>query len=211
MFVAYLEPTEYVDYGLTAETTDDWVATASAMMEAFCRRPSLLTTLYTERLRVGAGGQAVRLSYGPLTVAAGATSPIVSVRTRYGRPRNGEVLPSDLFRADIATAFSVPGSWTTVAVSDVDVNTAAGELLLPRNFLGLPWNEVEVSYTAGVAEATPALKVACAQIVRNAQATPALNVRASRMDSVQMQYFNGLLVDEQVRSLLRPFCAQRVG
>ena len=38
--MGYLLPTEYVEYGLTAETTDDWVTTASAMMEAHCRRPS---------------------------------------------------------------------------------------------------------------------------------------------------------------------------
>ena len=209
--MGYLEPAEFVAYGLTTETTDDWVVLASTMMDGFCRRPSLLTATYTERLRVGANGQAVRLSYGPLTAAAGASSPIVSVRTRYGRPRHGEALPADVFRAEVAAAFGVAGSWTTMPPADVDVNAVSGELVLPRSFLGLPWNEVEVSYTAGVAQATTALKVACAQIVRNAQATPALNVRGSRMDTVQMQYFSGVLLDEQVRSLLRPFCAQRVG
>lgn len=71
-------PAEYASYGLTAETTDDWITLASAMMDSFCRRPTLLNASYTERLRVGQGGQTVRLSYGPLMAAAGATSALVS-------------------------------------------------------------------------------------------------------------------------------------
>ena len=39
--MGYLLPAEYAAYGLTAETADAWVNAASAMMEAFCRRPSL--------------------------------------------------------------------------------------------------------------------------------------------------------------------------
>ena len=50
--MGYLLPTEYVQYGLTAETTDDWVTMASALMEAYCRRPSLLVTQYVERMRL---------------------------------------------------------------------------------------------------------------------------------------------------------------
>ncbi len=69
--MGYLLPTEYVQYGLTAETTDDWVTMASALMEAYCRRPSLLVTQYVERMRLTAGAQTVRLSYRPLAAAAG--------------------------------------------------------------------------------------------------------------------------------------------
>src|ERR1700751_3586727 len=87
----YLLPTEYVQYGLTAETTDDWVTMASALMEAHCRRASLLVTQYVERMRLTAGAQAVRLSYRPLAVAVGAASALVGVRVRYGRPRRGEL------------------------------------------------------------------------------------------------------------------------
>ena len=54
--MGYLLPTEYVQYGLTAETTDDWVTMASALIEAHCRRPSLMVTQYSERLRHDGGG-----------------------------------------------------------------------------------------------------------------------------------------------------------
>ena len=64
--MAYLSPAEYVQYGLTVDTTDDWITTASALIDAHCRRPSLFVTEYVERMRLTAGAQSVRLSYMPL-------------------------------------------------------------------------------------------------------------------------------------------------
>ena len=207
--MGYLLPAEYLQFGLTAETADNWVTMASALMDAHCRRPSLMVTQYTERLRITPGAQNVRLSYRPLAAAEGATSALVTARVRYGRPRRGE-LP-DPFRDQVAWAFSVPGSWSDLDVASVDVNAGAGELTFPANFLGLDYNEVEVTYTSGLTTVPDAVKVACAQIVKNAQATPAMNVRSSRIDTMQMQYFSGSLLDAQVQMLLRPYVAERLG
>lgn len=207
--MGYLLPTEYVEYGLSADTSDDLVTTASALMEAFCKRTSLLVTQYVERLRLTAGSQAVRLTYRPLAAAQGAASPLVSVRVRYARPRRGEMV--DLFREQIAFAFATPGSWSSLDPASIDINATAGELTFPANFLGLNYNEAEVTYTSGLVEIPPAVKVACAQIVRNAQATPAMNVKRSRMDTMQMEYFSNALLDDQVQSLLRPYRAERLG
>ncbi len=200
--MGYLLPAEYVQYGLSAETTDDWVTMASALMEAHCRRPSLLVTQYVERMRLTAGTQEIRLSYRPLAVADGATSALVGLRVRYGQPRRGDL--ADTFREQIAWAFSVPGSWSQLDATTADVDMATAQMTLPRNFLGL-------TYTSGVDAIPPSVKVACAQVVRNAQATPALTVKSSRMDTMQMQYFSDSLVDSQVQSLLRPYVAERLG
>ena len=207
--MGYLLPTEYVQYGLTAETTDDWVTMASALMEAYCRRPSLLVTQYVERMRLTSGAQTVRLSYRPLAAAVGAASALVGIRVRFGKQRRGE-LPDPL-REEIAWAFSVPGSWNTLNVTTVDVNETTAELTFPLNFLGLDYNEVEVTYTSGLATIPDAVKVACVQIVKNAQATPAMNVKSSKMDTMQMQYFSGSLIDPQVQMLLKPYVAERLG
>jgi hypothetical protein len=207
--VGYLLPSEYVEYGLGAETSDAWVTMASALMEAHCRRPSLLVTQYVERMRLTAGAQTVRLSYRPLAAAVGAVSSLVGVNVRYGRPRRGEM--PDPVREQLAWAFGVPGSWNALDPTSVDVNLTAGELTFPQNFLGINYNEVEVTYTSGLVTVTPAVKVACAQIVKNAQATPAMNVKSSKMDTMQMQYFSGVLVDPQVQALLRPYVAERLG
>ena len=207
--MGYLLPTEYVQYGLTAETTDDWVTMASALMESYCRRPSLLVTQYVERMRLTDGAQTVRLSYRPLAAAVGATSALVGVRVRFARPRRGE-LP-DPFHEQIAFAFSMPGSWSALDVTTVDVNQTTAELTFPRNFLGIDYNEVEVTYTSGLVIVPDAVKVACVQIVKNAQATPAMNVKSSKMDTMQMQYFSGSLIDPQVQLLLKPYVAERLG
>ena len=207
--MAYLLPSEYVQYGLAAETTDDLVTMASALMEAYCRRPSLLVTEYVERMRLTAGAQMLRLSYRPLAAAAGAGSALVGVRVRCARPRRGE-LP-DPFREQIAWAFSVPGSWAAWDVTTVDVNETTAELTFPTNFLRLDYTEVEVTYTSGVTTVPDAVKVACVQIVKNAQATPGMNVKSSKMDTMQMQYFSGSLIDPQVQMLLKPYVAERLG
>ena len=200
--MGYLLPTEYVQYGLTAETTDDWVTMASAMIDAHCRRPSLMVTQYVERMRLTAGAQALRLSYRPLAA-------LVGVRVRYGRPRRGET--EDLFREQVAWAFGLPGSWSSLDLGSVDANMANGEVTFVQNLLGLNYNEAEITYTAGFLTAPVAIKVACAQIVKNAQATPAANVRMSKMDTLQMEYFSSVLIDEQVQALLRPYVAERLG
>ena len=70
--MAYLETTEYESYGLAPDTTDDWIAVASGMIDAYCRRAGILATQYVERLRVVEGSQTVRLSYLPLLAVAPA-------------------------------------------------------------------------------------------------------------------------------------------
>jgi hypothetical protein len=86
-----------------------------------------------------------------------------------------------------------------------------GELTLPYNVLGLPYSEIEVTYTAGCAAVPVPVKIACAQLVKNAQATPGLNVKTTKMDTMWMQYFSNSLMDAQVQQLLRPYVATRVG
>ena len=86
-----------------------------------------------------------------------------------------------------------------------------GELTLPWNVLGLPYNEVQVTYTAGLATIGDDVKSACAQIVRNAQATPALNASMSRIDTMQVKYFSSSLIDETVQAWLNPYVANRLG
>ena len=207
--MGYLLPAEYQLFGLPADTTDDWVTTASALMENYCRRPSLLATQYVERTRLTANSQTAIPSYMPLAIVAPNTSPIVGVQVRYAQPRRGEL--QDPLLAQIAWAFSVPGSWTALDPTTVDINPQTGEFTFPRNFLGIGYNEVEVTYTAGLLVIPDAVKVACAQIVRNAQASPAMNVRSSKIDTMQMQYFSSSIIDPQVQSLLRPYLAQRIG
>src|SRR5690349_21389614 len=202
----YLDPSEYEAYGLEETTPASLVAAASALMDAHCRRETLTVQQYTERLRLNGRGS-VRVTYLPLTGVDDA-SALVSLRARYGTPRRGEA--NDL-ACDAGSVFGLTGGWTTLAVENIDCDPRTGEVTLPTHPLGLSYHEVEVSYTAGVQDIPGALKCACAQIVRNAQATPALNVRTNGIDRMQMSYFSDSLLDEGVRKLLAPYVAQKVG
>ena len=108
-------------------------------------------------------------------------------------------------------AFSLPGAWTTVDPATIDFVPDTGELIFPLNILGLPYNEVAVTYTAGLATLPDAVKCACAQIVKNAQATPGLNVKTSKIDTLWLQYFSASLVDPTVQAMLRPWVSVRMG
>ena len=207
--MAYLQPADYPNYGLPAGTTADWITAATALINSYCRRPDLNVIQYTERLR-----HDQRLADGAAELsAAGAAgdgdTPIVSIEGRYAKPRRGEIVESAL--SEIAWAFSLPGQWTAIDPNSVDFDATSGELTLPWNVLGLPYNEVMVTYTAGLATIGDDIKTACAQIVRNAQSTPALNASKTRIDTMQMQYFSSSLVDETVQAWLRPYVANRLG
>ena len=132
-------------------------------------------------------------------------------QTDYGnaKPRRGEISAEPLF--EIVQAFSLPGQWTAINPNSVDYDPNTGELTLPWNVLGLPYNEVAVTCTAGLTTIGDDVKTACAQIVRNAQSTPALNASRTKIDTMQMQYFSSSMVDETVQAWLRPYIANRLG
>lgn len=196
--MAYLQPADYQNYGLPAGTTADWITAATALINSYCRRPDLNVIQYTERLRLSSGSQTVLLSYLPLAPLGTATTPIVSLEGRFTKPRRGELANDPLM--EIALAFSLPGQWTAIDSNSVDYDPNTGELMLPCNVLGLPYNEVAVTYTAGLMTIGDDVKTACAQIVRNAQSTPALNASKTKIDTMQMQYFSSSLVDETVQA-----------
>ena len=60
--------------------------------------------------------------------------------------------------------FTLPGQWTAIDATLVDFDPARGELTLPWNVLGLPYNEVQVTYTAGLTTIGDDVKSACARI-----------------------------------------------
>ena len=214
----YLDPSEYGTYGLEKTVSAAWIAAASSLIDAHCRRPTLGVLQYIERIRLRPERDTVRVTYLPLAALAPATSPLVAVRGRYAMPRRGEERPVfDLERPigdlalDVALAFGLPGIWSAIDPTTIDFFSHTGELTLPSNPLGFGYNEVEITYTAGLSTIPDVVKFACAQIVRNAQATPALNVRAGSLEKMELQYFADTLLDPTVCASLAPFVAQKLG
>jgi hypothetical protein len=206
----YLSPSEYAAYGLEATTPPALVSAASTMIDAHCRRTTLAVAQYEERIRMRSDRNTVRLTYVPLANVAPATTPIISAQGRYSIPRRGE-WPFDDLRVDVALMFGLPGLWTAITSAGIDWDSNTGELTLPLNVMGLSFSEVDIIYTAGWSVIPDPAKFACAQIVRNAQATPALNVKNERLDRMVLQYFSDTLVDQTVVSMLAPYVAQKMG
>lgn len=205
----YLQPEEYSSYGLPNGTSCDWVTAATALINSYCRRPDLNIAQYSERLRVVRGSRTVRLSYLPLAISNNASSPLLTVQGRYATPRRGDASESNL--TEEACAFSLPGQWADIDSQVIDFDANTGEVTLPWNLFGLSYNEFSVTYTAGLETIGDDIKSACAQIVRNSQATPALNASKTKIDTMQMQYFSSSLLDDTVKGLLRPYVANRLG
>jgi hypothetical protein len=201
----YLLASEYESHGLDASTAQAWITSASALIDAHCRRPTLDIAEYTERLRIAPGAHEIRVSFLPLAPLDPAANPIVKLRARYGIPRRADELAND-----VARAFALPGAWVDLDPSQVEWRAETGELTLSTNPLGLCFNEIEVTYTAGFADVPEPVKAACAQIVRNAQATPALNVRSGALDRMQLEYFSDSLLDATVHTLLAPYVSVRL-
>ena len=204
----YLDTTEYLTYGLDAATDPSWVTAASAIIDAHCRRTTLGVNQYEERLKLPPELNTVRVSYLPMVAVAPATTPIISLQGRYGIPRRGE-WPFPELSLEFALVFALPGMWTTIDPTTVDIWQESGELTFPVNALGLFFNEVAVVYNAGLTTIPAGVKVACAQIVKNAQVTPALNVKSGKLDRLRLDYFGDTLLDETVRSLLEPYVARK--
>jgi hypothetical protein len=200
--MGYLLPSDYVPYGLTADTQDSWVTAASSMIEAYCKRPTLMSASYTEYVRVSRHTQRARLSYGPLI-------SVDAVEAKYARPSR-LFIEQQPFAAEFAEVFGLYGTWTTVDPTTLQISLPLGEFRFPWNVMGVRYSEAEVTYTAGLTTVPDAVKVACAQIVKNAQATPGLNVKSSKLDTLQTQYFSDVLLDTQVKAMLRPYVAERM-
>jgi len=205
----YLEPSEYENYGIEASTAVSWVGAASSLIDAYCRRSTLGVATFTERVRLVPDRNCVRLTYLPLAIDGQNQTPLVSARGRYAPPRRGEDASLWDIATDVSTVFALPGTWVDLDVSSMDYFCDTGEVSWLPNPLGLLFQEIEVTYTAGFAAIPNPVKYACAQIVRNAQATPALNVKSSTLSSMHLDYFADTLVDQTVKNYLGPYLAQK--
>jgi len=206
----YLAEPEYETYGLEPGTPESWVSAASSVINAHCNRPTLWTTQFTERARLVPGRNLMRLTYLPLATPQGSTTPLSCGRARYGMPRRGDNPTMWETTCEFATMFGLPGTWVALDISSFDFFADTGEVSWLPNPLGLYFDEMELTYTGGFDQIPDPVKFACAQLVRNAQATPALNVREGTLNAMHFAYFADTLLDSTVRELLAPYVAQKV-
>jgi hypothetical protein len=202
----YLTTAEFTSYGLADSTDPALARVASNLVDSFCQRASLCVTQYSERNRLPEGRPITRASFTPLVVAEGAATPFVTLRARHARLRG----PNAATLAEWIAPFGGPPAWVDLDPAQADYNAATGEIWLPVGIFGVLYSEVEMTYTAGYVEVPEAVKLACAQIIRNMESHPASNVRTAQLDRLQLEYFAASLLDEDTRRLLAPFVAVRL-
>jgi hypothetical protein len=206
--MAYLSANEYTLFGLEETTPDSLVSAASDLIDAHCRRNGFGIEQYMERFRVGQS-RTVRLSYLPLASVDGVSSPIVQARGRYSRRGRGWMGETSL-AVEVAQVFAMPTTWVSVSTNLLDLDAQSGEVIVGGGVLSPSLGDLELTYTAGYNVVPQAVKQACAKLVKNALATPALNVSKQRIDRMYLEYFSDSLVDADVKRLLAPYVAQRM-
>ena len=202
----YLTTAEFPQYGLADSTDPAMIRIASDLVDSFCQRESLLLAQYTERNRLPEGLPVTRATYTPLAIAQGAQSPFLTIRARHGVVRG----PNASTLAEMIAPFGGPPAWIDLDPASVDYNAAIGDVWLPTGIFGIPFTEAELVYTAGYAQPPEAVKLACTQIIRNVESHPVASVRSTQMDRLQLEYFAGSLIDDDVRRLLAPYVAIRL-
>jgi hypothetical protein len=207
---SYLSTSEYVTYGLEPETPESWIAAASSIIDAHCNRPTLWQTQYTERARLTPGRNVMQLTYLPLAKGENGESPLLNGRARYGIPRRGDDVTMWEMASEYAIVFGLPGTWISLDLANFDCFLDTGEVSWLPNPLGLFFTEMELQYNAGFTAIPDPVKFACVQLVKNAQAMPAVNVKEGALNAMHFAYFADTLLDSTVREMLAPYVAQKV-
>lgn len=121
----YLTAAEFPAYGLADSTDPALIRVASDLVDAFCRRASILVAQYSERTKLPDSQPVTRASYTPLAIAEGAQTPFLSVRARHGMPRGSG---SDSSLAELLLPFGGPPAWVDLDPSVVDYQSETGEI-----------------------------------------------------------------------------------
>jgi hypothetical protein len=116
----YLADSEYATYGLEPDTPEPWVGAATSIINAHCNRCTLWFSQFTERIRLVPGRNVLQLTYLPLAIPTGGTTPLISGRARYGVPRRGDDLMMWELAMEFAMTFGLPGTWVDVDVTTFD-------------------------------------------------------------------------------------------
>ena len=202
----YLSTAEFATLGLPDSTDPALIRLASDLVDTYCQRVSVLVTQYSERSHLPTGIAVTRASYTPLAVPEGGQTPFSSLRARHGVRRG----PNAGTLAEIMAPFGGPPTWVNLDPAQVDYWASTGEIWLPASIFGVPYSDVEMTYTAGYTEVPEPVKLACVQIIRNIESHPAAKVSAAQLDRLQLEYFAGSTLDEDVRRMLTPFVALRL-
>jgi hypothetical protein len=186
----YLETTDtdYVPAGVVL--TLSLILRASAIIDGYCKR-TIDVTSYTERVPLTDYREVNNYQRGHLSYY-----PVINVTEIKGRP---------LYNIISGNIFGPPKFEPITDLSILDIDTNLGSFICGFNMFGVPYTELEVTYTSGWATIPEAVKVACgliaSQLVNNANP----NVKSKKDYDFAIEYFGNSMITPEVSDLLSPY------
>lgn len=181
---AYLQLTDtsYVLVGTTL--TNQLIIRASSIIDGYCKR-KITVESYTERVPL------TELQRGHLSYY-----PVVAITLLKGRPKYG-ITGSDFF--------GPPQFETITDTSILDVDLNIGSLWCGNSSFGVPYTELDVTYTSGWATIPDNVKVSCGMIIDQLFTTNSPNVKSKKDFDSSVEYFENRLVSPEIANLLSEY------
>lgn len=218
MSSAYINPAEYIKWGLTASpATDLLVLKASTLIDQHLNRVDvngatvgLGVNTFVERLFLPEDRNLVRLAHLPfVSWDTSDTNNPSGIRGRYGYGRRGSSINSmytELSMLTAAAAFGGPPAWTSITSSQVDVFPLTGEVWIPAGIYAAHYEEVEVRYQAGYGTIPDDIRLAVTMLIANFQ-NKIPGVQTLKAGDRQLQFFSNEMIDDATKAILAKYRA----
>ena len=186
---AYLVIGTDADY-CTATLTASLILRASAIIDGYCKR-KITVESYTERIPLTdrndwEQGQRGHLSY----------YPAVEVTALKGRPK---------YYLTGINFFGPPTFEDITDLTILDVNPNTGAVWCGYSIFGVPYTELEVTYTSGWATIPDNVKVACGMIIDQLSTAANPNVKAKKDFDSSIEYFGNSRITPEIANLLSEY------
>lgn len=154
------------------------------------------------------GGRAVaKLSEWPVVA-------VLSAVGRYGYPRRSEQMlgyyAEQSLLLNVAAGVGGPPTWNTFSIANTSLNQATGDIWIPAGIYGAYYTDIKARYIGGwQQENVPEdIKIAAATLVTSLGAAPmGAMIRRFNTGKVQIERFADTVIDNDTKSLLRPYMA----
>jgi hypothetical protein len=159
------------------------VIRASAVIDAYCKR-EIGSKSYTERIPLTAAQR------GHLTCW-----PVISVTSAQGRAAQGIM----------GGFFGPPGFEDIPDLSLLDIDHSTGSLWCGGSPFGMPYSELEVTYTSGWEPIPEKVKVACGLLIGKLATNQDSNVKSKKDFDLSIEYFGSGMVTPEIADLLSEY------
>lgn len=176
---------DYLPTGITL--TKSLSIRASSIIDGYCKR-SLDVTSYTERVPLTDYQNQNSYQRGHLSYY-----PVIDVTTLKGRP---------LYNALTGNIFGPPAFEPITDPSILDIDKNLGNFICGFNMFGVPYSELEVTYTSGWATIPDNVKVACGIIITQLVNNVNPNVKTKKDFDSSVEYFGSSMITPEVAELL---------